>query len=257
MKRTKIDKDQSDFPVELREIILGADLYDSSCSPEARVYFADKGKGFYIKSAPKGSLYRESLMDKYFHSKGLGAKVVQYLSLERDWLVTERVCGEDATHALYLNDPLRLAQAMGELLSELHSLPASDCPVKDRMTEYFNTVDEGYRLGRYDASYGDFSSMEEAYRIAAEGRNLLKSDTLIHGDFCLPNFLMDNWQFCGYIDLGNGGIGDRHVDIFWGAWTLNFNLGTDQYREVFFDAYGKHKINDEALRIISAAECFG
>ena len=68
---------------------------------------------------------------------------------------------------------------------------------------------------------------------------------------------MENWRFTGYIDLGNGGVGDRHVDLFWGAWTLNFNLHTDRYRDRFFDAYGRDRIEEEALLTVAAAEVFG
>ena len=69
--------------------------------------------------------------------------------------------------------------------------------------------------------------------------------------------MLDNWNFSGFIDLGNGGVGERHVDLFWGAWTLNFNLGTDEYRARFLDAYGRDKIDEEKLRVIAAAEVFG
>ena len=90
-----------------------------------------------------------------------------------------------------------------------------------------------------------------------DGKGSLKNDTLIHGDYCLPNFLMKDWRFSGFIDLGNGGVGDRHIDLFWGAWTLNFNLGTDRYRSIFFDAYGRDRVEEDIIRVISAAEIFG
>jgi kanamycin kinase len=73
----------------------------------------------------------------------------------------------------------------------------------------------------------------------------------------LPNFLLDDWSFSGFIDLGNGGVGDRHIDIFWGIWTLEFNLKTNAYRDIFIDAYGRNLVNEDALRVISAAEVFG
>jgi kanamycin kinase len=69
--------------------------------------------------------------------------------------------------------------------------------------------------------------------------------------------LKDDFSLSGFIDLGNGGVGDRHIDIFWGRWTLLFNLGTDEYRDRFFDAYGRDKINFETLKTIAAAEVFG
>lgn len=257
MRRTKIEAELSSFPKELHPLILGTDVYDSSCSPEARVYYIDRDGGYFLKAAPKGSLAREAMLTRYFHEKGLAAAVASYFTVECDYLLTERVRGEDATHAVYLSDPARLAERSAEILRALHETDFAGCPVTDRMNSYFETVEENYRRGAYDLSFGKFGSAEEAYRVATEGRTLLQNDTLIHGDYCLPNFLMDNWMFSGFIDLGNGGVGDRHVDLFWGAWTLAYNLGTDCYRDRFFDAYGRDRIDPDCLLTVSAAEVFG
>ena len=101
------------------------------------------------------------------------------------------------------------------------------------------------------------ASADEAWAVVEQHRHLFKNDTLLHGDYCLPNVMLDDWRFSGFIDLGNGGVGDRHVDLFWGAWTLNFNLHTDRYRDRFFDAYVRDKIDLDLLRIVAAAEAFG
>ena len=69
--------------------------------------------------------------------------------------------------------------------------------------------------------------------------------------------MLDNWRFRGFIDLGTGGIGDRHVDLFWGIWSLGFNLKTDAYRGRFLDAYGRDAVEEEMLRLIAAIEVFG
>ena len=97
--------------------------------------------------------------------------------------------------------------------------------------------------------------MEKAHQTVCKNAHLLQTDTLLHGDYCLPNILLDDWRFSGFIDLGNGGVGNRHVDLYWGAWTLCFNLGTDEFRSLFFDAYGRELIEPDALRVIAAAEC--
>ena len=101
------------------------------------------------------------------------------------------------------------------------------------------------------------SAPEEVWRFLQEEKHFLKNDTLLHGDYCLPNVMLDNWAFSGFIDLGNGGVGDRHVDLYWGAWTLNFNLGTDEFRGRFFDAYGRDKVDEDIVRIVASAEVFG
>jgi kanamycin kinase len=69
--------------------------------------------------------------------------------------------------------------------------------------------------------------------------------------------MLENWRFSGFIDLDGAGIGDRHIDLFWGRWSLGFNLGTYEYSDRFFDPYGRDKINEDALRVVAAAEVFG
>lgn len=257
MKRTKLSVLPDGIPAEFCDLLKGADIYDSSCSPEARVIFIDRDGGYFLKCSTAGSLRKEALMGRYFHSKGLGARVLSYISGEKDWLLTQRVAGEDATTACYLAEPRLLAELSGRLLRSLHELDGSDCPVQNRMDSYFETAEKNYRAGQFDLSYGEFGSADEAWRVLNEGKRLLKNDTLLHGDYCLPNFMLDDWRFSGFIDLGNGGIGDRHVDIFWGIWTLEFNLKTNAYRDVFIDAYGRDRVDENILRVISAAEVFG
>ncbi len=262
MKRTLITPDLTQYPALFHSLLKDTKVYDSSCSPEARVIFIDRDGGYYLKASAPGSLQKESLMDRFFHQKGLGPEVIEYLTLEdRDWLLTRRVEGEDCTHRQYLEDPHRLCDTMAELLRSLHETNIEGCPVSDRMKDYFATVERNFQAGLYDLSYvSDYwkdSSPTELYQWVMERKESLSSDTLLHGDFCLPNIMLKNWRFCGFIDLGNGGVGDRHVDLYWGAWTLRFNLGTDVFRQRFFDAYGKDLVDPEKLRLIAAAECFG
>ncbi len=263
MKRTRIIfPDLAEFPAPFHDILKRAALYDSSCSPEARVVFADLDGGYFLKRAPRGSLENEAKMAAYFHKKGLGAAMLGYHSEEGyDWLLTARVPGEDCTHAQYLDDPKRLTDTIATHLRTLHELDFSDCPVQDRTSAYLTTAEAGYRAGRCDVSlFGDkipLQSAEEAWETVEKSKHLLKNDVLLHGDYCLPNIMLNDWCFSGFIDLGNGGVGDRHIDLFWGAWTLWFNLKTDAYRERFFDAYGRDKLESELLRVIAAAEMFG
>ncbi|MCR4682109.1 MAG: phosphotransferase [Clostridiales bacterium] len=94
-------------------------------------------------------------------------------------------------------------------------------------------------------------------REAEAGLSRLKSDVLIHGDYCLPNIILDGWSFSGFIDTGNGGMGDRHIDVLWGIWTLKFNLGTAKYTDRFIDAYGRDRIDPCLLRRVAAMEMIG
>ena len=260
MKRTMIDKASiENLPCEFETLMVGATVFDSSCSREARVYFIDRDGGYYLKRASVGALEREAKMTAYFHSKGLSCEVLSYLtSGGYDWMLTSRVSGEDCTHAQYLSEPKRLAVLLGERLRELHSLDFSGCPIEDRMSGYLALAEENYARGAYDLSYFYGSpDVKAAWREVSENGASLSGRVLLHGDYCLPNVMLDDWRFSGFIDVGNGGVGDPHIDLFWGAWTLNFNLHTEAYRDIFFDAYGRDAIELDKIKTVSAFECFG
>ena len=261
MKRTPITPNIYEYPQLLWDYLVDCDLYDSSCSPEAKVLFADKEGGYYIKSSPRGTLEKEALLTDYFHQKGLATEVLALIHKERDYMVTRAVKGEDCIFAPYLDDPKRLCRVLAQCMRLLHSVNAKDCPVKDRKKTYSDTVFENYNKGVFDplgfTERGSLVMRDEAFRYFWDNRSALEADTLVHGDFCLPNIMLDNWNFSAFIDLGNGGVFDKHVDIFWCIWTLWFNLKTKEYTDYFLDAYGREDVDHERLFLIECAEAFG
>ena len=261
MKKTLLPGIPEEIPRELRAFLSGTAVYDSSSSPEARVYFIDKENGYYLKASGKGTLEKEAQMTGYFHAKGLGPEVLQYITEGQDWLLTAAVTGEDCLHERYLADPKRLCDTLACELRRLHETDYTGCPVQDRTADYLAFAEERYRTGTYDSSHFPdsfgYPSAREAYAVLSAGKDGLRSRVLLHGDYCLPNVILKDWALSGFIDVGCGGVGDRHIDLFWGVWSLEFNLRTDRYRGRFLDAYGRDKVDESLLKIIAAAEVFG
>lgn len=260
MKKTKIIIDYHSFPPEIAAFLTGADIYDSSCSNLSKVYYIDKEQGYFLKIASAGFLKSECLMHRYFHSLVLTTDVLFYQTIgDKDYLISEKVSGEDCTH--YFNYPKRLCDCIATNLRKLHSQPIADCPIQNRITSYISAVHKGHAIGKYEhdlfKGLWEFSSVQAAWDAAKEGIQSLESNTLIHGDYCLPNIILNNWKLSGFIDLGRGGVGDRHIDVLWGIWTLKYNLGTAKHTERFIDAYGRDMIDREKLRCIAAMEMFG
>lgn len=261
MKLMPIKININEYPENIKCILKNADLYDSSCSNEASVIFVDKDAGYFIKSSAKGTLKDEALMTEYFSSLKLSARVIEYISLDKDYLVTEKISGEDCIADKYLADPVKLCDTLAENLSLLHLIDFKDCPIKNHTERYLARAEANYLSGNYDKStfpdsFG-YRSAEEAREVILANSKMLKCDTLLHGDYCLPNILLNDWKLSGFIDVGSGGVGDRHVDIFWAIWTLFFNLKTDKYSKRFIDAYGRDRINTDILRLVAAIEVFG
>jgi kanamycin kinase len=252
--------DINKFPTELHGFIKNAKLFDSSCSSEARVTFIDKDSGYFLKTATKGSLKKEAVMTEYFHSKGLSTAVLAYISSDKDYLLTEKIRGEDCTTAKFLEQPERLCDTIAKRLAILHSLDFSDCPIQNYTENYISQAKSNYQNGFYNSelfpdNWG-YENAEKAIEVINTKGRLLKSDTLLHGDYCLPNIILNDWNFSGFIDLDSGGVGDKNLDIFWGIWTLFYNLKTNKYRERFIDAYGRENVDEERLRVVAACEVF-
>ncbi len=259
MKRTPVTIDLGLFPAELHSLLEGAAVFDSSCSAAAQVYFVDREGGFYLKCAPAGSLAEEAKTAAFFHEKGLGAEVLGYICADRDYFLTRKLSGEDCIDPRYLADPARLAETTGTLLRKLHETDPAGAPV-DCLQKYLALAEKPleeqvYEEDLFPDNWG-YRTPKEAFSVMRETAPKLKNDVLIHGDYCLPNIMLDDWRFTGFIDLDGGGRGDRHIDLFWGAWTLQFNLHTDRWCARFLDAYGRDAFDPEILKAIAAFEVF-
>lgn len=194
---------------------------------EAEVLRAD---GCFLKIAARGKLERAAVLQEYFHKKGLSAPLAAFSQdTERDYLLVREVSGKSGIEIL--DRPEWLADRLGETLRMLHGLDASDCLVSD-VNEQAVAL---YARETGHAFCGDLSVLEK--------------DALVHGDCCLPNVFFSENGFSGFIDLGEGGLGDRHFDLYWAMWSLGYNLKTDAYAGRFLDAYGRDRVDEARMDI--------
>lgn len=251
-KTEQVDIDTLSLPDELVRWIDNAHIYESSGESGARTVYIDRDGGAYLKIAGRGSLLRSSKLQTYFSKHKLSAPVIRYLSADRDYLVTEPIKGDSGIANKYLAEPEGLSEIFGRSLRLLHEVDVSDCPIQDRMSELTLMANTHSFLQTHlddIAEYIGKAHTATALEEIAASRGLLKNDVLIHGDYCLPNIILDNWEFKGFVDVADGGVGDRHYDLAWGLWTLNLNLKSSKYGHRFLDAYGRDCIDKERLRI--------
>ena len=257
MIKRKIEISISDFPAELHELLMAGNIFDSSCSSNATALYCDAG--YYIKNDEKGELALEAELCDCFFYLGLGVRVIQYLSSDKDYLVTQSAVGEDLTH--YLDNPKKLCDLLASSLRRLHSQPVDDVPVSTRFQRYLDSANGDFSGGYYDESVlmdaFRIHSKQEAWDIMQANNGRLRADTLIHGDACLPNVIAHNGRFDSFIDLGMAGIGDKHIDLYWAIWSLQYNLKTNAYTDYFLDQYGRENFDYDMLKVVAAFELFG
>lgn len=243
------------FPEEIEKMIGQAQVYDSSCSENARVYYADNG--LYVKTAARGALAHEARMGRRFAALQWGPEVLCYT--EGDWMVTREAPGQDLTHLL--DRPELLCRQMGHVLRKLHEQKAADAPQAPAFALYREAIKRGISEADFQKyvllDSFDIRTHEEAFALAKEGLSTLRQDVLIHGDACLPNMMMEKDRITSFIDFAAGGAGDRHIDLFWAVWSLSFNLKTERYTALFLDAYGRDKVDQQKLRTVAALEALG
>ena len=161
MIKREISIDLNDFPSELHEVLLSGKIHDSSCSADAQTLYCDAG--FYIKTAPKGKLALEAEMGKRLWRVGLGVEVMEYLSADRDDLVTRSADGEDLTH--FLSDPDMLCRVLTDGLRKLHSQSAAELPMSAKFRDY---TDSGGFNDYLRMDYLGIHSREKALKIRLE-----------------------------------------------------------------------------------------
>lgn len=189
-----------------------------------------KADNAFLKIAPLGKLKRAAVLQEYFHSLGLSAPLIAFdQDAERDYLLVGAVAGKSGIEVL--DRPEWLAETLGKAVRALHEMDASGCPVTD-VNEQALTLYEKEQGHAFD---GDAS--------------VLRRDALLHGDCCLPNVIFDENGFSGYIDLGEGGLGDRHFDLCAAIWSLGYNLKTKAYSGIFLDAYGRDWVDEVRLDV--------
>ncbi|MBP2621551.1 aminoglycoside 3'-phosphotransferase [Streptococcus panodentis] len=258
MKTEKISLPLDHFPQEIRTDIERANIYDSSSHSGATVLYLDTG--YYLKMDQKGKLAQEVTLAKWFEEQGLGVPVLSYFSTDQDYLLTREA--SDKSALAFLGQAEALCQTMAASLKKLHVLRPRHFPVSNRIEDYKQEAKDNYQKGCFyeKALLPQFQiqNREEAYQLIQDQGHLLTADALIHGDACLPNFILkDAATFSCFIDLGLAGFSDRHIDLYWAIWSLTYNLSDPQYAELFLDYYGRKDVDADKLRLIAAFEAFG
>lgn len=143
------------------------------------------------------------------------AKFIAWRETERsEELITSFIAGDDLADLVKKVPSETIISLLVQALKMIHQIDVSDCP------------------------FGQKSA----------------NKIFIHGDACLPNFIIQDGKIAGIIDLSDSRIDDEEVDVAAAVWTLNFNFGPGQGLN-FLKSYGWHVISEvEANRLIEVYE---
>ena len=167
---------------------------------------------------------------------------------EGAFLLMTAVPGVNITHFNDQKDSDKetAVRLLAEGLHQLHNLPIADCPFDHRLDVQIEKAREYTELGLVDED--DFDEERLGQKAAALFEEVLatrpSSEDVVftHGDYCLPNVMVIDGRFSGFIDLGNAGIADRYQDLALCTRSLAYNFGAG-WEELFWHCYGLEQPN--------------
>lgn len=159
-----------------------------------------------------------------------------------DFLVTEALPGRNALSEDLRAEPSTLVPILASGLRRIHDVPASDCPFRMTPSDGIAEVRDRTRGGMIDP-VTDFHREHAHLSLGAAlieleaSANFREDPVVCHGDYCLPNVIIDEGAVVGYVDLGELTVADRWWDLAVGAWSVTWNLGPG-WEDLFYKSYG-------------------
>jgi aminoglycoside phosphotransferase len=107
--------------------------------------------------------------------------------------------------------------------------------------------------GRVDeADFDDVRQGRSAHEVFDQllaDRPPIEERAFVHGDYCLPNILLDpaSMRVTGFIDWGRAGVADPYQDLALAARSVIYNIGA-RWVDRFFDAYGLKPVDHARVR---------
>lgn len=87
----------------------------------------------------------------------------------------------------------------------------------------------------------------DIYRELLDAKPKHEDLVFAHGDYCMPNVIIDENRLAGFIDLGGAGIADRYQDIALAIRSLRHNYRSDEYKSLFMAYYGLSEWDEEKI----------
>ena len=175
----------------------------------------------------------------------LPAPDVLYYGIDatHEYLLISEIDGIMACDQAWREDMPGLVRLLAQALRLVHSVDIASCPFDERLERKLAAARQRVEQGLVDEA--DFDAERQGRRASELYEELLcarpPSEDLVftHGDFCLPNILIDRQQarISGLIDWGRAGIADRYQDLALAARSLTYNFGPG-WEPLLFAEYG-------------------
>jgi aminoglycoside phosphotransferase len=224
-----------------------------------------RGRGLYRKITPDAEI--EAATMSWLRGHGLPAAEV--VDVAPNWIVTREIIGRTASDLWPEDRRPRVVDALTDMTLALHALPLDECPFDRSLAIVAREAREAAASGRVDL--GDLDEERQSWTVARlvaaldEQLPVMSEREVLavtHGDWCLPNVVLDpeTVTVVGLLDTGRAGRADRYTDLA----LMNRSLRSDelnpQYGKGLADRYlnrcRHHSADDDKLAFYSLVDEF-
>ncbi|HEX8036640.1 MAG TPA: APH(3') family aminoglycoside O-phosphotransferase [Ktedonobacterales bacterium] len=238
------------LPREIARPLSGATLNQITIGRSGSQVYLARAEGQparYLKIASQP--FRDELADERYRLDWLRGRlpVPEVLAFARDneysYLLLSEVPGTVACDAAFSTNIAALVQLLASGLRQVHQLDMAGCPFDMRLDQRIAQAERRMRGGAVDEEDFDESrlgkSVETLFEQLLSERPAEEDLVFTHGDFCLPNVLIDRAhnRVSGFVDWSRAGVADRYQDLALAARSLAYNFGPG-YEPLLWEAYG-------------------
>jgi aminoglycoside phosphotransferase len=177
-------------------------------------------------------------------------KIDRILDGDSEFLLMTEVAGATCCELVGTMPSHEITACLAEGLREIHGTAIDDCPFDQRIEMKLEGARANLEHSLVDED--DFDEPwqgcggQDVYQFLVDHRP--EEDHLVfgHGDYCLPNVLVEGNEASGFVDLGGAGICDVYNDLAIASRSIVYNLGQG-FDELFFELYGVPVVNRELV----------
>jgi aminoglycoside 3'-phosphotransferase II len=195
-----------------------------------------------------------SLRDECERLRWLSARITapQVVHFEthgnEEWLLMTALPGINAAEA-----PVSAKVAVAivaDALKALHALDVASCPFDETLDRKIARAAQNVADGLVEERHFDAKnigrSAESLFEEMLASRPSAQDVVVTHGDACLPNMMIEQERFAGFVDCNRVGRADRYQDLALACRSIEYDFG-EEWVAVFLARYGLTEVDADRI----------